>query len=337
MLQLNTLGGFSAFSASDTSLTLPRRRWALLGMIARAGERGVSRDKVLACLWPEVPDDRARGRLQQMLHALRKSVDAQLFLPGDPLRFNPAVVRSDVAEFEAAFHAGEFERAVALYRGPFLDGFHLGDVKEFEEWLEHERGVLSENRASALERLAVGASAHGDHAAAAEWWRAVTAADPLNSRAARRLIDTLVATGDRAEALRHATLHASIVRDELGIEPDAMVMEAIERLSADAHSVSPVARRTSEVGHESSTADVSTSGEMPDGRFTAKPAARPVVEPRWKHLRPSGALVAAIPVLLAAAAWLVVPRLRSALQTRASRSSHSRNGLAMRGSTHSAT
>src|SRR5688500_13859869 len=115
MFQLHTLGSFSAHDTSGASCTLPRHRWALVALVASAGDRGISRDKVLACLWPEVPGEKARARLQQMLHAIRASLDAQLFLPGDPLRLNSAVIASDVAEFQQAIDAGDLPRAAVLY------------------------------------------------------------------------------------------------------------------------------------------------------------------------------------------------------------------------------
>jgi DNA-binding SARP family transcriptional activator len=113
MLKLNTLGGFSAVDASGVSLTIPRHRFALLALVAAAGERGVSRDGVLACLWPEVPEEKARARLQQMLHAIRQSVDPRVFHPGDPLRINTDVVATDIADFHKAIDSGDLERAVS--------------------------------------------------------------------------------------------------------------------------------------------------------------------------------------------------------------------------------
>jgi tetratricopeptide (TPR) repeat protein len=48
-----------------------------------------------------------------------------------------------VAELEAAFAQGDIERALELYHGPFLDGFSLPDVPEFERWVRSERVRLT--------------------------------------------------------------------------------------------------------------------------------------------------------------------------------------------------
>ena len=61
-----------------------------------------------------------------------------------PLRLNPDRVWSDVREFETARQAGDLERAVELYGGPFLDGFFLTDAQEFERWVENERAGFAQ-------------------------------------------------------------------------------------------------------------------------------------------------------------------------------------------------
>ena len=81
---------------------------ALLTLLAAAGERGMSRDKIVALLWPECDDKRARHRLSQLCHALRRSLGDSIFSPGNPeIRLDPARVGSDVAEFKAACMRGE--------------------------------------------------------------------------------------------------------------------------------------------------------------------------------------------------------------------------------------
>lgn len=67
MLSLRTFGGVALFHG-DRALDGPatqRRRFALLSMLAVAGEAGVSRDKLIAQLWPESDADRARHALRQ--------------------------------------------------------------------------------------------------------------------------------------------------------------------------------------------------------------------------------------------------------------------------------
>ena len=229
-LRLLTLGGAAMVDSTGLVVAEQRRRLALLVLVASGRERGVSRDRLMASLSPESPTDSARHALHQLLYYLRQQVGEDAFLGTDPLRLNREVVGFDVAEFEAALDAGALEDAVALYRGPFLDGFHLGDSTEFEEWTAAERARLAGRYADALRRLAERESARGDHAAAGAWWRRLAELDPLSGRAALGLVRSLATAGDRTGAVRHARLHQTLVRAEIGDEPDPELAALVAEL-----------------------------------------------------------------------------------------------------------
>ncbi|HKG95162.1 MAG TPA: protein kinase [Gemmatimonadaceae bacterium] len=240
VLRLTTLGGLALLEdgRAHAGPASQRRRLALLTLVAAAGRRGISRDKLVANLWPDAESEAGRHSLHQAMHALRRALGSdELFVGTAALQLNPAVLTSDVAEFEEAVERGSHEQAARLYGGPFLDGFRLGagegsDV--FERWQEGERARRAREYAGALEALAGAAAARGDHVAAAQWWRRLATAEPLSTRAALGLVEALVASGDRAGALHFATLHASLVRQELDAEPDAAVERWIARLRSGA-------------------------------------------------------------------------------------------------------
>jgi len=232
-LRLRTFGplGLHGRVGPLTGAAAQRRRLALLAILAVAGARGVSRDKVVALLWPERDAERARHALAQLLYAMRRDLPAgAVAADGGTLRLDPERVASDVAEFERALERGELATAVDVYEAPFLDGFFLSDAPEFERWAEGERARLAERAAGALERLATTAAGAGDHAGAARWWQRLAALDPLNSRVALALMEALARAGDRAGAIRHARVHEALVREELDAAPDAAVGALADRL-----------------------------------------------------------------------------------------------------------
>ena len=201
-----------------------RRPLALLSLLAVSPGGVLSRDKLLAYLWPEEDSEHARHLLSVTLHAVRQALGGEAVLSvGDDLRLNPDVVAADVAEFEAAVEAGELRRAVALYAGPLLDGFHLKGALGFERWADAEQERLARLYAGALEGLAEGAEADGNWRGAVEAWRKLAAHDPYSSRIALRLMQALEAAGDRPGALQHAQIHKTLVQEELGVEPDPEV------------------------------------------------------------------------------------------------------------------
>ncbi|MBA3889584.1 MAG: hypothetical protein H0X64_03560 [Gemmatimonadaceae bacterium] len=235
MLQLRTFGG--ATLLSDTGplggAAAQRRRLALLAIVAVAGRRGVSRDKLGALLWPESDQERARHSLSQWLFTTRRDLKAEdLFLGTTELRLNPDRITSDVGDFQEAIAEGALDRAVERYAGPFLDGFHLSGGSEFERWVDGERARLAHDYHQALETLAGQRTAAGDTRRAVDAWRRLAASDPCNARIALGLMRALAASGDAAGAVAHARIHATLVREELGAEVQPEVARYAEELRA---------------------------------------------------------------------------------------------------------
>jgi DNA-binding SARP family transcriptional activator len=209
-----------------------RRRLAILAALAVAGERGLSRDKLQALLWPESDSARARHVLNQLLYAQRRQVGAEgLFRGRKTLRLNPEVIQTDLMEFEGAAQRGDLEKAAAAYAGPFLDGFYLKDAPEFEHWVEDQRHRLGRRYLEVVSTLAGKATRTGEHGAAATWWRRATQADPFDSLAALGLVEALAAAGDRSGAVREGRRHEELLRRELGVPADPRLSQLLARLS----------------------------------------------------------------------------------------------------------
>jgi DNA-binding SARP family transcriptional activator/TolB-like protein len=153
-----------------------------------------------------------------------------LFLPEADVRLNPERITSDVRELDEALAAGELEAAVALHQGPFLDGFFLSGSASFEQWVEAQRTRIAERVGDALEQLGNAAESAGEPRRVVEWRRRLAAMRPLDAHAAVLLMNSLAAAGDRAGALQHATLHATMLREELGLDPDPVVAELAEKM-----------------------------------------------------------------------------------------------------------
>jgi DNA-binding SARP family transcriptional activator len=219
MLYLRTFGALALLDGERSVLPDQRRRLALLALLAGSGDRGMSRDKLMALMWPESSTANSRHALHQLLYYLRRRAHPDLFLGTDPLRLNPQVVGSDIVDFEKALAAGEPEAAAALYRGPFLDGFFLNDASEFEEWVESERGRLARAYTGLLQRLARVADEQGHATLAIDRWRDLTQAGGLDPRAVLGLMRALAAAGDPAGALREARRYEQLAREELGETP----------------------------------------------------------------------------------------------------------------------
>src|SRR2546428_217088 len=237
MLQVKTFGGLSVEQDGTQcgGAASRRKTLALLALLAAAGKKGMSRDKLVAHLWPESDAVHGRDLLKQACYALRRDLhEPRLFLGSTELHLNPAVIASDVDAFERALEHGDSERALALYTGPFLDGFYLNGTGEFEHWVEVERARITQCVSKAIEGLATDATARGDRRAAVEWWRRWVAFDLFSSQAALGLMTALVAAGEPAGAIQHASVHEAFLQAELGAAPDSAVLTLAKQLCDEA-------------------------------------------------------------------------------------------------------
>ncbi len=228
MFKLRLLGTPHLEGPNGTTSTGPRRI-ALLASLAAAGPGGLTRDKLVARLWEESDGERARRNLSQLLYSMRGEFGADLVEGTGTLRIDPQVCWTDVGAFDAAVTERREPEALAIYGGAFLDGFHLSDAPEFTRWAESERQRREVEVRTLAVRVAESVPA-ADSAGRVAAWRRAAALDPVDERVAQRLIDALVAAGDRIGALRAAEQHAAIVRAEFEREPSSAIQRRVDEL-----------------------------------------------------------------------------------------------------------
>jgi len=225
---------------ANESVVRGRRPLALLALLAGGGSNGVSRERVLAYLWPERDEAHARNTLNQLLFALRRDTgQVEAVLGRTELRLNCEIISSDLDEFARAITRSELELAAALYGGPFLDGFFLSGAAEFEHWVADFRHRLSDQHFTVLEHLAEESGRNNDAAGALRWSRELVHSDPASARATIAYMEALAGMGDIGGALRHARVHGTLLREEFELPLDPAVRSLVQRLwkSCDEQSV----------------------------------------------------------------------------------------------------
>lgn len=202
-----------------------RKELMLLAYLARRAPRLVSRVELASLLWDDRPAERARLSLRQALFRLRQLVPTGLEITLEHVRLDPAALTADIARFERAAVAGDYEAAAREYQGEFLPGAEAASGGEWRLWLEGERASLRRLLARTLDGLATAAVARAAWseavAHATRWWEEM----PEDLAAHRRLTETLVLAGRGAEATaRHASLMA---RRRADGEPPTAELEAL--------------------------------------------------------------------------------------------------------------
>jgi DNA-binding SARP family transcriptional activator/TolB-like protein/Flp pilus assembly protein TadD len=237
MIHLRMLGALDLRGSDEQELRAvlaQPKRAALLVYLALASPRGPHRrDTLLALFWPDQDTEHARNALSQAVHFLRRSLGGALVAGnGDGLALESKDFWCDVVAFEEALDAGRLLDALDLYRADLLEGFHVADAPEFDQWLETERARLAGRYAKVLEVVAKQREAAGDLEGAVRWLRRLAARDPYSSRVALRLMRALAAAGDPGGAVHHARVHEALLREELDIVPDPEVAAFVRQFQS---------------------------------------------------------------------------------------------------------
>jgi serine/threonine-protein kinase len=227
MLELRVLGTIDLKNAAgaelDALLTQPKRL-ALLAYLATATPRGFHRrDALLALFWPEHDQEHARASLRKAVYVVRRALgDDVLVSRGDEeLGVDPARLWCDVVAFEEAVARGELSRALELYRGDFLQGFHAQAAAEFDQWVDAERQRLREAAASAAWLLAQECEMDDQLTHAVRWVRHAVRLTPDDERRTRRAMKMLAGAGEKAGAIRIYEDFARRMAAEHDAEPAA--------------------------------------------------------------------------------------------------------------------
>jgi len=223
-----TLLGPPQLTWADTAVPLARRQMRALLFRLACGQRPTPRDQLCFLFWPDMADTAARRNLTVLLNQLRQALPLPdvVQTQGDLILLDPACLQTDTACFLEAFtpaaQGGPLDalrRAIALYRGPFLDGFALPACPEFELWAAGERQAWERRYLDALALLVNDAADCGAYAQAIALAQRALAVDPLAEEMHRQLMTFYAAVGDRTAALRQFEQCVVTLERELGVSP----------------------------------------------------------------------------------------------------------------------
>jgi DNA-binding SARP family transcriptional activator len=240
VLQLELLGDFRMRSEAGALINISAKKsQAMLAFLGGKPAQLVSRDKMAALLWSSTATEQARQSLRQTLSSLRKelaqiSPDRKILVEeGDFLSLDPDLVSSDVAEFEKQLGTGgedALAKAVALYRGDFLEGFEL-DEERFDQWVIAERDRLHRAALRAHAQLVEIQTRNGARDEAIATAQQSLRVDQLQENMHRTLMRLYMESGDLANAVQQYDLCAKVLKRELQIEPDAETRKLFQQIA----------------------------------------------------------------------------------------------------------
>jgi len=210
-----------------------RKALVLLGYLASQDEP-VERGILTNLFWPDKPEARGRNNLSQVLHNLSTLWPNCLKTDFYTVQFSHSDGNwVDTKEFETLVEKGDpgsLALAAELYRGEFMHGFYLDDCPEFEQWLRVEQESWRRRIAQVLCPLVQNYAGQGNLELALEYATRLLTIDPCQEEIHRQKMSLLAQSGRRSAALTHFECCCQLLKDELGVEPEAETIALYEQI-----------------------------------------------------------------------------------------------------------
>jgi len=209
-VKISLLGGFQLKVDQQIISRLESRKVeSLLAFLVKNQDRPHSREVLVGMFWPDMPETKAKANLRRGLYVIRKALGAHqddLLTESNQVQFNPeSAAWLDVHVFQQSLFqikhasdlekANQLEQAVALYRGPFMDGY-------YDDWLLEEQQQLSNTYLNALEQLSDCQAALGHYEKAIESCQQLLALQPTHESAYRQKMNFHYHLGQQQQAIQ---------------------------------------------------------------------------------------------------------------------------------------
>jgi DNA-binding SARP family transcriptional activator len=226
---------------------------ALLAYLALDGRRH-SREELTGLLWSEATQANARAGLRKVLADLRQHAIPNLIITRSEAQFDrERPYWLDVQAFERQIGealaancpcpegrtARRLAAVAALYRGDFLQGFHVHRALAFEEWVLMQREHLRLTVLRVLHALSLCHEARGAYRQSIACVARVLALQPEQEHAHRQMMSLLARCGQRGAALYQYRVCRRTLARELGVAPDRETTALYERIRSGADLPAP--------------------------------------------------------------------------------------------------
>lgn len=209
-----------------------RKVLALLCYLLSRTEQSATRDQVLDALWPDLDPETATNSLNQTLYFLRRVFEEEYVEDlspgyvrheGDVIWLDPDLVSSRSGRCQLLMRSlpadpspDDVQRVSEMYRGRFALDF------EYEEWASPYRDLVHARYLEIVERSLLNDVSSGHHARAIAIARRALEVDPRCDQIEVSLLRLYKATSAHAAAAEQYAHYATVMREELGVEPPSL-------------------------------------------------------------------------------------------------------------------
>lgn len=251
-LSLYAFGKFRVFSGGNEvhdKLWKTRKSKYIFAYLATQAGKDVSDEKIMDTFWPDHAPEKARQSLYAALSHMRKAMEA-----GGDVGENERVVLArkgfykfnderpwffDVSEFERLYDTGQarikegredeaisaFQKAEALYQGPFMEGYYA-------DWAVYLKENLELKFVEILEIMMDHFFDKRRYEVANDYANRLLEIDNCHQEAHICLMTSYVKQGKPAQAIRQYQACSQVFKDELNLSPPSEMAEMYLEITA---------------------------------------------------------------------------------------------------------
>lgn len=250
-LSLYAFGKFRVFSGGNEvhdKLWKTRKSKYIFAFLANQAGKDVGDEKIMDTFWPDHPPEKARQSLYAALSHMRKALEAG----GEGENERVVLARKgfykfaderpwffDVSEFERLYDSGQsrikegredeainaFQKAEALYQGPFMEGYYA-------DWAVYLKENLELKFVEILEIMMDHFFDKRRFEVANEYANRLLDIDNCHQEAHICLMTSYVKQGKPAQAIRQYQTCTQVFKDELNLSPPSEMAEMYLEITA---------------------------------------------------------------------------------------------------------
>ncbi len=243
MLELFYLGNLKiVYQGRDITAQLGRKACALISLLMESGEKGLSREKIIAYLWPDSKDEAARYNLRYNLWEIKKIIRedtaGNLFLLSDHMtcRINQAYrYTCDFQEAETFLRKKQYTMAEllhyrSLFSGEFYEGAYFKGCEELNNLILSRRIEFEKRKVQVMEAMAELLAKEENYQGQIEVLQEILQIEPYNEEAAGLVMDAYCRIGKRAEAVSFFRTFSNTLAFSINIAPGEALTEKYRQI-----------------------------------------------------------------------------------------------------------
>ncbi len=233
MLTINMLGkvniNYKGTSIADKASS---KLVALICLLVLNKNRDMSKEKIIAYLWPDSNEEAAKSNLRFNLWTIKKMIPQDLNgedfinVGKDYCRINQKYVfycdkiELDKCQKNCDENIEELMALKSLFKGDFLEGLYLRNCNDLNELILFERVACQNRQVEILKKLVLLYEKHEKYEEGLQILNEIDVIEPYNENFAYQTITLYGKLGNRAGAINYYKKFEDSLRRNLNISPD---------------------------------------------------------------------------------------------------------------------